>query len=300
MRRSRAFVLGACGLLAFTCGPMAARAAEGDPPKPKALPQGGASPGSADSIPTDKPKLRAFCADRPAQATLPCTVDRGHFQLETDVYSATYDRSGGAVTDTYLFTNPTLKLGIADRTDVEVNIAPYEEVRSHEPGSPSSQTLYGSGDLILRLKQNFFGDYRGPLALAVEPFAKVPTARAGIGNGAWEGGVVLPVAAAITKSIILNLSPEIDISKDRMGGGVHLAPVEIINVTWSLPANFTLSTELYARQDQDPVGVVTQCSADVALSLGLRDDLELDVGSNFGLNPQTPAVQGYIGMAKRF
>ena len=46
--------------------------------------------------------------------------------------------------------------------------------------------------------------------------------------------------------------------------------------------------------------MVTQCSADVALSLGLRDDLELDVGTNLGLNPQTAAVQGYVGMAKRF
>ncbi len=281
-------------------GPLAARDADGDPPKPQALPQGGASPGSADSIPTDKPKLRAFCADRPAHAPMPGTVYKGHFQLETDAFNATYNRSGGAVTDTYLFTNPTLKLGIADRTDVEVSIAPYEEVRVHEPGDPSSQTLYGPGDLVVRLKQNFFGDYRGPLALAVEPFVKAPTARSGIGNGAWEGGVVLPIAAAINKSMLLNLSPEVDISKDMFGGGVHLAPVEIINVTWSLPANLTLSTELYAREDQDPVGVITQCSADVALSLGLRDDLELDAGTNLGLNPQTPAVQGYIGMAKRF
>ncbi len=298
MRLGRLAAAG-CALVVLA-HPLASLAADGDPPKPQELPQGGASPGSADSIPTDKPKLRAFCADRPAQATLPCTVDKGHFQLETDVFSATYDRSGGAVTNTYLFTNPTLKFGLADRTDVEVNIAPYEEVRTHEPGAASSQTLYGPGDLTVRMKQNVFGDYRGPLAVAIEPFVKVPTARAGIGDGAWEGGVVLPVAAALGKSIILNLSPEIDISKDMFGGGVHLAPVEIINVTWSLPKNLTLSTELYARQDQDPAGVVTQCSADVALSLGLRDDLELDVGTNLGLNPQTPAVQGYIGMAKRF
>ncbi len=295
------FAAAACAVLAATGGrPLASLAAEADPPKPQELPQGGASPGSADSIPTDKPKLRAFCADRPAQATLPCTVDKGHFQLETDVFSASYDRSGGQVTDTYLFTNPTLKLGVADRTDVEVNIAPYEAVRIHEPGDASSDTLYGPSDLIVRLKQNFFGDYRGPLALAVEPFFKIPTARAGIGDGAWEGGIVLPAAAAISKSIILNLTPEIDIAKDKVGGGVHLAPVEIINVTWSLPKNLTLSTELYARQDQDPAGVVTQCSADLGLSLGLPDDLELDVGTNLGLNPQTAAVQGYIGMAKRF
>ena len=270
------------------------------PPKVQESPQGGASPGSADSLPTDQPRLRAFCIDRPAQATLPCTVDRGHFQLETDIVNATYDRSGGSLTDTYLFTSPTLKFGLADRTDVEVNITPYEAVHTHDPGASSSQTLYGPGDLTLRLKQNFFGDYRGPLALAVAPYLKIPTARAGIGNGAWEGGVILPVAAALNKSIILNLTPQLNLAKDTVGGGVHLAPAEIVNVTWALPANLTLSTELYAREDQDPAGAVTQCSADLGLSLGLRDDLELDVGTNFGLNPRTPAVRGYLGMAKRF
>ena len=129
----------------------------GSAQQPEALPQGGASPGSADSLPTNKPKLRAFCADRPAQATLPCTIDKGHFQLETDIVSATYDRSGGGLTDTVQFSNPTLKLGVADRTDVEVNLAPYEVVRTHDPGSPSTRTLYGPGDLTVSVKQNFYG-----------------------------------------------------------------------------------------------------------------------------------------------
>ncbi len=277
----------------------AAGPALADPPV-QALPQGGASPGSADSIPTDKPKLRAFCADRPAQATLPCTVDTGHFQLETDVFNATYNRSGGLVTDTYLFTNPELKLGVANRTDVEVTFAPYEAVRTHDPAQGGAQTLYGVGDLTLGVKQNLHGDYRGPLAIAVLPFVKIPLARAGIGNGAFEGGLIVPIAAAVTKSIILNLSPELDIRKDAVGGGVHLEPVQIINIGWSLPNNLNLSTELYAREEQDPQGVVTQCSADVALALGLPDDLQLDIGANLGLNPQTPAAQGYVGVAKRF
>ena len=266
----------------------------------EALPQGGASPGSADSIPTDKPKLRAFCADRPAQATLPCTVDMGHLQLETDFYSATYDRVGGAVTDTSLFTNPTLKLGVANRTDLEINISPYETVRTHNSSTEESHTLSGLGDLTLSLKQNFYGDYRGPLALAVEPFITAPTGRAGIGDGGWEGGIILPVAAGLGKSIVLNLTPQLRVARNASGSGVHLAPVEIVNVAWSLPANLTLSTELYAREDQDPAGVTTQCSGDLGLSLGLKNDLELDVGVNIGLNPQTPAAQGYVGFAKRF
>ncbi len=265
----------------------------------EALPKGGASPGSADSIPTDKPQLRAFCADRPGQATLPCTVDQSHFQLETAVTDVTYDRSGGAVTDTYLFSNPTLKLGIANRTDLEVSMAPYEAVRTHDPQSGATSTLYGPGDLTLALKQNVFGDYRGPIATAIEPFLTLPTGRSGIGDGGVEGGVLLPIAFGF-KAAVLNLNAELDLRRDAIGHGVHLEEVEIVNVAWSLPANLGLTTELYTREQQNPSGVLTKTSADVALALGIPKDLQLDIGMNFGLNPRTPAVETYCGFSKRF
>ena len=281
--------------LAWTSSHAAVRAQGGG----EALPQGGASPGSAASIPTDKPQLRAFCVDRPGQATLPCTVDQGHFQLETAVVDATYDRSGGAVTDTYLLSDPTLKLGLARRTDVEVSIAPYEVSRTHDPRSGSTSTLYGPGDLTLALKQNIFGDYRGPLATAVEPFVTLPTGRSGIGDGGVEGGVLLPVAFGF-KSVVLNLDAELDLRRDATGHGVHPEEVQIVNLAWSLPANFGLTTELYASERQDPSGVVTETSADLALALGIPKDLQLDIGANFGLNPQTPAIEAYCGVSKRF
>ena len=263
------------------------------------LPKGGASPGSADSIPTDKPQLRAFCTDRPGQATLPCTVDTGHIQLETAIADVTYDRSGGVITDTYLFSDPTLKIGVANRTDVEISVAPYEEVRTYDPQSGATSTLYGPGDLTLAVKQNFFGDYRGPLATAIEPFLTLPTGRSGIGDGGVEGGVLLPVAFGF-KSVVLNLNGELDLRRNSVGGGVHPEEVEIVNIAWSLPANLGLTTELYARERQDPSGAVTVTSADFALALGIPKDLQLDVGANIGLNPQTPAVEAYCGVSKRF
>jgi hypothetical protein len=265
----------------------------------ESLPKGGASPGSADSIPTDKPQLRAFCADRPGQATLPCTVDRGHFQLETALADATYDRSGGVVTDSLALGESTLKYGVADRTDVELSLAPYEVMRTHDPQSHATGTIYGPSDLTVALKQNIFGDYRGPLATAIEPFLSLPTGRSGIGDGGVEGGVLLPVAFGF-KSAVLNLNAELDLRRDADGSGVHPEEVEIVNVAWSLPANLGLTTELFARERQDPAGVVTETSADVALALGIPKDLQLDVGANFGLNSQTPAVEAYCGVSKRF
>ena len=46
--------------------------------------------------------------------------------------------------------------------------------------------------------------------------------------------------------------------------------------------------------------MTTETSADLALALGLPNDLQFDVGVNLGLNPQTAAVEGYCGVSKRF
>ena len=72
--------------------------------------------------------LRPLCTDRPTKSTSPCTVDAGHFQLESDLFNVTVDRGGGQTTTTWLATNPTLKYGLTDRLDVEVNMAPYVSV----------------------------------------------------------------------------------------------------------------------------------------------------------------------------
>src|SRR5438477_12745468 len=78
--------------------------------------------------PTPDNALRPFCTDRPTKGTGPCTVDAGHLQIESDLFNATLQNSDGAVTDTYLYTNPNLKLGITENLDVELNVSSYVEV----------------------------------------------------------------------------------------------------------------------------------------------------------------------------
>ena len=243
--------------------------------------------------------LRPLCADRPTQSTSPCTVDRGHFQLESDLFNATDDRSGGVITDTYLATNPTLKYGLDNNTDIEAQIAPYEIVRTHTPGGDTQQ-LEGVSDLVLRLKHNLTNNSTNGWGVALDPFLQLPTGRNGIGDGGVEGGLLIPVQTNVTKTITFGATPEIDVRRDMSGGGVHTVEVEVANFGFQLPANLTFSPEIYVAEDQDPAGAVTRCSADVALAWLATKDLQLDVGANLGLNPQTPAVQAYFGISHRF
>ncbi len=58
--------------------------------------------------PTPTADLRPLCTDRPTKSTSPCTVDAGHFQLESDLFNVTVDNEGPLTTTTWLVTNPTL------------------------------------------------------------------------------------------------------------------------------------------------------------------------------------------------
>jgi len=53
-----------------------------------------------DPAPDDQ--MRSFCTDRPPKANLPCTVDAGHLQYESDLLNWTGSQTGGVTTNTWL------------------------------------------------------------------------------------------------------------------------------------------------------------------------------------------------------
>ena len=73
--------------------------------------------------PTPAADLRTLCPDRPTKANGPCTVDAGHWQLETDIYNVTWQTADG-VTSKDGTSSPTRpwKLGVTNTLDLELNI----------------------------------------------------------------------------------------------------------------------------------------------------------------------------------
>src|SRR5947209_7467250 len=71
-----------------------------------------------------------ICTDRPGKGNGACTVPAGSVQLETDLFNWSLTRDAGTRTDVLLYTNPVLKFGLSDSSDLQLNIAPYEEVRT--------------------------------------------------------------------------------------------------------------------------------------------------------------------------
>jgi hypothetical protein len=211
--------------------------------------------------------LQPICTDRPTKADGTCTVDPGHFQIEADIVNASFQRADGVTSDQWLVFNPTLKYGLAPNLDISLQ---YQFLNT--PG----------------------------VQMAVIPFVTAPTARTSLGDGGWAGGATVPINIKLSSTLNLTLQPELGVLENDAGNGQHLANSEDVSLALSLPRQVTLFAELWGQWDFDPTGTQRQYSADIAASLGIGRDSQLDAGVNFGLNRSTPGVNPYIGVSHRF
>lgn len=239
----------------------------------------------------------ALCTDRPTKATSACTVPQGMFQLETDLANWTRTEVGGTRTDTILYSNPLLKYGLTDSTDIEAGITPYETIRTRDV--TGSNTIHGIGDLTLRVKQRLTPSDAKAL-FAIEPFVKIPAAKSGIGNRKVEGGLIATGVFSLPAGFSLTITPEIDGLENANLDGHHAQLVGAFNVGKTLSAKLTAYAELWTAENYDPGGHVRQYSADFALAYLTGPTLQFDVGTNLGLNQATPDVQAYVGVSTRF
>jgi hypothetical protein len=299
-RRRPITPLSACAglLFAVTGGltpAMAQIASEGAPENP---------PDKSDYTlfnPTPDDQMRAFCTDRPPKANLPCTVDAGHFQYEADIINWTNLNTGGVTTNTYLFVNPTLKLGLTNTIDLELNMDPIETVSTKT--ASGKQTLTGIGDLFIRIKVNLAGAEGGDFQAALIPYVKVPTARPGIGDQAMEGGMIAPISFGLPKDFTLLFDPEIDILRNATNFGEHANLQTLANLTHALSSSVTGYVELWGQLNNDPTNATKQVSLDLSVSWIVwpnLPNLQFDTGTNIGLTSATPRIQAFIGISQRF
>ena len=245
----------------------------------------------------DGPDPGPICTDRPTKSNAACTVPEGMMQVEADLFSWTRIASGPARADVLVYTNPVVKYGLGPNSDIQLSIAPLVEVRTRAGGQTASQS--GFGDLTLRFKQRLSGPDE-KVQVALLPFVKAPTAERGIGNGEWEGGLIVPVQVPVGGAT-LTLAPQLNLLADAIAPeDRHLEFQGVVNLAVPINARTTLAGELWTSQNWDPSGTVRQYSVDAALSHLLNDEFQVDIGGNFGLNRDTPDVQLYVGVSSRF
>ncbi len=247
----------------------------------------------------DDGDLRPLCPDRPGKGTSACTVDAGHFQIEVDAFDQTTNSDGGFKTTTTIIASPLLKYGVTDTFDIEAGIAPY--IQNKAEAFHSAQSDSGVGDLYLHGKWMLSGS-DDKLAIALDPYVKVPTAGKNIGNGAVEGGVALPLSYALDDTWSLGATPEIDILKDATGDGRHIQAVYVVGLGRSFDGGLSAGAEIWGSTNFDPAGNTQEYSFDISAAWQPESlhDVQFDGGVNFGLNSNTPDTQFYFGISKRF
>lgn len=225
-------------------------------------------------------------------------MPQGKWQIETGLVDWSRDKSDGVTTDLTVWGSTAIKYGVSGNADVELWVTPLETLSMHGGGERERHSSFG--DMLLRVKYDLTPD-SAPVQVALDPFVKIPTANHQLGNGKVEGGLVLPVQASLGKSgVTLSLDPELDVRADEDGHGRHTAMVQVLNLGGSLSDKVNVSAELWGQWDWDPGGTGKEYSADVAFAYIPNKDLQLDAGANFGLNRQTPGIELYAGISKRF
>ena len=249
--------------------------------------------------PTPDAALRTFSPDRPTKSNGPLTVDAGRLQYETDLVNYTHSNVGGISTRTFVALDPTLKVGLTQRVDLELQFNGYTTMHAAGPGIATLSQADGAGDLVVRGKVNLFGNDGGSVAMALIPYVKLPTAARTLGNNQVEGGVIAPLLIMLPAGFILTVMPELDVLKNAADSGKHLNATGVLDVGYAIDKKWTVFGELYAAAGTDsrtpPV-----YTADAATAYLLTETVQLDAGVNVGLNRNAPNLQFYTGISQRF
>lgn len=240
---------------------------------------------------------RPLCADRPGKATPSCILDAGHLQLEVAPLDAAFDHSQGVHDDVYAVGHLELRAGLASRVESELAWTPL----SIEHTSPGGGHVSGIGDLTLSLRTALTNPDAQGLSAALEPYLSAPTATHHQGAGGFQGGLLAPLGLPLSDTLSLAATPEIDVVRNSIGSGQHIAWAGVVAISRSL-GEAAVGAELWASHDNDPAGHSTQATFDLtaAWTPKAQPDLQLDAGVNAGLTHSTPDVEVYVGVTRRF
>lgn len=242
---------------------------------------------------------RDYGPARPGMGTPASTMDPGRVSIEVALADWQRDDQPGVRADTLLAASTTIRVGVADTTEIFASWSPYGHVRVRDTVTDEIAQANRVGDVALGLKKNLRSPDGSGFAIAAQPFVVLPVGRAPIGAGDWGAGVVLPASYDLSQSVNLQLTPEIDAATNSGGRGRHLAYSLVCGLGLKVTKALQATGELSAQRDMDPDGHATRLLGGVSLGWRVSDNLQLDIGGTVGFNHQTPDHRIYTGISRR-
>ncbi len=241
---------------------------------------------------------RDLCLERPGQTTPPCTLESGHVVVETSVTDWSLQQAPGSRTDLTSIAQSALRIGVADHGEVAIGWSPFATARTRDKTTGLIDHASGVGDITLAIKRSF-GAADAP-HLAVKAYASLPVGGAASGAGDWGAGAQIPVSLPLTSALQLAMTPEVDAAVNGSGSGRHLAYGGAAGLGLKLSDALSVGCDFRLLQDEDPNGSAPKAAAGVSFALQHGENLQYDMGGNLGLNANSPAVELYLGISKRF
>jgi hypothetical protein len=233
----------------------------------------------------------------------PYTVDAGHLQIET--YPVGYRLHEETLEDHRVRTEgwtlmPTnLRLGILNNLDAQLALAPYTAARVTDGASGHTEKHHGFGDLVPRARVNLWGNDGGKTAGALTSFIKIPTSQDGLGNGAYEGGIIFAWGAQLPMSWWLVLTPELDVSADLTAAGYHPEGAGTAYFWHSIIGDLSGYVEFAARASAES-SVPWLGTVDLGLTYMLTKNVQLDIGTRIGVTASADDINPFVGISVRF
>ena len=144
---------------------------------------------------------RDYCPTRPSLGQSACTIEAGHFAIETAL--SDWERSSDS--DTVSLGETLFRLGLTDRTELQVDWAPLGIARDR----PNGRTVARTGDLEIGSRIALRNPDGKGLSYGLQPSVTVPVGRSPIGNGGWGAAMVAPVSYDLSDRVNLQFSPEL-------------------------------------------------------------------------------------------
>lgn len=231
---------------------------------------------------------RDYCPTRPSLGQSACTIEAGHFAIETAL--SDWERSRDS--DTVLFGDTLFRLGLSDRTELQVDWTPLGIARDR----PGGRNVTRTGDLEIGSRFALRNPDGKGLSYGLQPSVTVPVGRAPIGNGGWGAALVAPISYDLSDRLNLQFSPEIAWMPREERGGNMVVSTATLGLGVMLTDECQLSGELQWQRAES----VTEHRFALAVAWQVSDDFFVDTGGVAGLDHDTPELRLYSGLSRRF
>lgn len=257
---------------------------------------------SAAAAEAENSNADRLCSERPGLTTSACITAPGRLQTETELASWTLERGDGERTDTVLIGDTLVRYGVGGTTELRFGWTPYGFARDRYADG-SVMRVSRIGDASVGIKTSVI-ERKGDtgLAMSVIGTALLPIGRRPIGAGDWGGSLQLPVTYRTSEKVSLQATPIVAAAVDDDGRGRHALYGSALEIEYSLSeaVKADLSAQVTRDDDPDPEIRGTPALGSIAISWQPSRNMQLDLGTNVGLNSAAPDIAVYAGVSHRF